>query len=244
MADPVLWARVGGGFERLDTGERHGPADAGLPPPGGPWQPLLEAGELAGWTDGKPSAALAHQATEAGRAIERDRRSHLLGRLGHKLRSSVLSLQESARQAAFGRPELMEGLYEQAQEVGRRAAALEAAALDPKDAARMVVVAALLATAAPGARSTLPGDAVVRAPEPVLFEVLQRTYEWMGGPGTRISGRREGDWWRLQVEAAKTSLAMPVPELGEPLVRLLVDTHCGGWLDVQPSGAALWLPAR
>ena len=240
----MLWARVGGGFERIDTGDRHGPAAAGLPPPADTeLHPLSEDGALVGWTDARPTPALAREAAEAGRRLARERRAHLLGRLGHKLRSAVLSLQESARQAAFGRPELLEDLYEQAQEVGRRSAALEAAALDPKDSARSVVIGALLNTAAPEAHSSVPGDAVVRAPEPVLFEALQRAYEWMGGRGVRIEGERSGAWWKIAVEASPARQALPVPELGEPLVRLLVDVHCGGWLDAQPHRAVLWLPA-
>lgn len=155
----------------------------------------------------------------------------------------MLSLQESSRQAAFGRPELLEELYGQAQEVARRAAALEAAALDPKDSARLVVVGALLNTAAPEARIEVPGDAVVRAPEPVLFEALQRSYEWMGGAGVRITGERAGRWWKVAVAAARGRQPLPVPELGEPLVRLLVDMHVGGWLDVEAEQAVLWLPA-
>src|SRR5216683_6127022 len=106
--------------------------------------------------------------------IAGERRAYLLGRLGHKMRSAVLSLQESARQAAFGRPELLEQLYEQAQELGRRAAALEAAALDPKDTARGVVFGAVLNNACAGATLDVPAEAVVRAPEPVLLEAMAR----------------------------------------------------------------------
>src|SRR5206468_1427929 len=112
----------------------------------------------------------ARQSAEMGQRLIEEQREHLLGRLGHKLRSSVLALQESARQAAFGRPEMLEGLFEQAQEVGRRAAGLEVAAVEPKP--------------------------------------------------------------------------LPVPELGEPLVRLIVDTQLDGWLDVsRPDGADIYLPA-
>jgi len=238
---PVVWARVGGGFET--EGERHGPADLDMPPPGDDWKPLQVGGRLVGWTDATPSPALARQALEAGERLARERRSHLLGRLGHKLRSAVLSLQESSRQAAFGRPELLENLFEQAQEVGRRAAALEAAALDPKDSARAVVIAALLNTAAPAADNQVPAEAVVRAPEPVLFEALQRAYEWMGGAGAKLRGEHVGAWWRIEVVQSPDPQPLAAHELGEPLVRLLVDQHCEGWLDAQPGCAVLWLPA-
>jgi hypothetical protein len=240
---PVIWARVGGGLEEIGSGERHGPADPDMPPPDGDWKPLLVAGRLVGWTDVSPTPTLARHAAEQGERLERERRSHLLGRLGHKLRSAVLSMQESARQAAFGRPELLEKLYEQAQEVGRRAAALEAAALDPKDAARSVVLAAVLNTAAPEARNRLPPEAVVRAPEPVLFEAFVRAYEWMGGRGVAIEGERVDGWWKVVLEQAPDPQPIAAYELGEPLVQLLVDVHCQGWLDSRPGLATLWLPA-
>jgi hypothetical protein len=157
--------------------------------------------------------------------------------------SSVLALQESARQAAFGRQEMLEEIYDQAQEVGRRAAAVEAVALDPKDPARAVVIGAVLNLAAPGATRRLPGDAVVRAAEPVLVEALTRAYEWMGGAGSVIDGRSVDDWWRLEIVAAPNREPLPIPELGESLVRLLVDTHLQGWLDAsQPGRAIIYLP--
>jgi hypothetical protein len=38
---------------------------------------------------------------------------------------------------------------------------------------------------------------------------------------------------------------MAVPEMGEPLLRLIVDTHLNGWLDAsQPDGADIYLPAH
>src|ERR1700694_4827551 len=93
--------------------------------------------------------AQARRSAELGAQLADEHRIHLLSRLGHKLRSAVLALQESARQAAFGRPELLEAVFEQAQEVGRRAAALEAAAVLPKDSARGVVLGAGLDLALP-----------------------------------------------------------------------------------------------
>jgi hypothetical protein len=38
---------------------------------------------------------------------------------------------------------------------------------------------------------------------------------------------------------------MPVPEMGEPLLRLIVDTHLDGWLDTaRRDGADIYLPAH
>ena len=241
-AEDPIWVRIGGGLELVPGGDRHGPADPNFPPPGEGWQMLTANGRLVGW--GRESGkGVARRAVEAGGRIEQDRRSHLLGRLGHKMRSSVLALQESARQAAFGRQELLEQIYDQAQEVGRRAAALEAVALDPKDVARAVVIGAVLNLAAPGAARDLPPDAVVRAAESVLVEALTRAYEWMGGAGTVIDGRSVDDWWRLELIASANREPLPLPEVGEPLVRLLVDTHLQGWLDAsQPGRAVIFLP--
>lgn len=245
MSRTPLWARVGGGLELVPGGERHGPADPDFPPPGDGWEPLTLGGRLVGWAQGGGGRSLARQAEEDGLRIATERRSYLLGRLGHKLRSAQLSLQESARQAAFGRPELLEQLYEQAQEVGRRAAAVEAAALDPKDPARGVVFGAILNSACAGAVLDVPADAVVRAPEPVLLDAMARACEWMGGAGARIAGERRGNWWRILITAAPDARPLAAPELGEPLVQLLVDIHCGGWLDAStPGQAVLWLPAR
>jgi hypothetical protein len=164
--------------------------------------------------------------------------------LGHKVRSSALALQESARQAAFGRQQLFEEIHDQAQDLGRRAFALEAVALDPVDPARAVVIGAVLNLAAPGAERTLPQDAVVRAPESVLVEALTRAYEWMGGPGSVIRGELVGKWWRLEFEALPERRPLAIPELGEPLIRYIVDTHLEGWLDTSvPNRADVYLPA-
>lgn len=239
-----LWARVGGGFELVPGGRRHGPADFDRPPPDGPWEPLAANGRLVGWGRPPVSKTAPKRAQELGERLIVERRSYLLGRLGHKMRSSVLSMQESARQAAFGRPELLEQLYEQAHEVGRRAAALEVTALDSKDPARSVVIGALLNLAAPAAVKQVPAEAVVRAPEPVLVEALTRAYEWMGGPGSGIIGEADEGWWKLILSPAPVRRTLSVPEMGESLVRLLVDTKLDGWLDAtEPNRPVIYLPA-
>jgi hypothetical protein len=241
-----LWARVGGGLEEVMSGRRHGPADPNFPPPGGPWEGLWSNGRLVGWAPaGGLSRASYRRAQEEGERIARERRAHLLSRLSHKLRSSVLALTESARQAAFGRQELLEGIYEMAQDVARRALAIEAVALDPKDPPRAVVIGAVLNLAAVGANRHLPGDAVVRASEPVLKDALTRAYDWMGGPGCTVTCERVGAWWRLEVIEAPVRRPLPVPEMGEPLVRHLVDGLLEGWLDSSAADrAAIYLPAE
>ncbi|MGH7777990.1 MAG: hypothetical protein ACREPI_12550, partial [Candidatus Dormibacterales bacterium] len=173
-----LWVRVGGGLELVPGGARHGPADPGFPPPGGPWRPLLRDGRLAGWAaaGGPGHAALVAEAEESGARIAQERRTQLLGRLDHKLRSSLLLLQESARGAAFGRTEALEALSEQAEEVARRAAGLATAAVDPGDPARAVVLAAAFRLAARDVDLEAPPDAIVWAPEPSLVEALVRLH--------------------------------------------------------------------
>ncbi|HWO91439.1 MAG TPA: hypothetical protein VNP53_05670, partial [Methylomirabilota bacterium] len=109
-------------MESIPDHARHGPADREFPPPGGPWEALTLNGRLVGWAE-SGGLAQARRSAEIGQQLAEDQSAYLLGRLGHKLRSAVLALQESARQAAFGRPELLEAVFEQAQEVGRRAAA-------------------------------------------------------------------------------------------------------------------------
>jgi hypothetical protein len=38
---------------------------------------------------------------------------------------------------------------------------------------------------------------------------------------------------------------MAVPEMGEPLIRLIVETHLDGWFDASdPERADIYLPAR
>jgi hypothetical protein len=231
-------------MESIPGRRRHGPADPEFPPPGGPWEPVSLSGRLVGWAD-KGGLGVARRCAELGQQMVDEHRDYLLVRLGHKLRSSVLALQESARQAAFGRPELLEAVFEQAQEVGRRAAAVEAAAVQSKDQARGVVLGAVLNLAMPTAARELPQDAAVIGSEPALVEAFSRAKDWLGGDRLSIAAEPVGSWWRVRITSSEPRRAMSVPEMGEPLLRLIVDTHLDGWLDAdRPDGADIYLPAH
>jgi len=238
-----MWVRVGGGLESVPEHERHGPADPEFPPPGGPWEALILNGRLVGWAE-RSGLRTARQSAELGQRLVNEQREYLLGRLGHKLRSAVLALQESARQAAFGRPEMLEGLFEQAQEVGRRAAGLEAAAMEPKDSVRGVVLGAVLNLAMPAAPNDVPSDAVVLGSEPLMVEAFTRLREWLMADSLSVSAEPMGEWWKIRITSNGERKPLAVPELGEPLVRLIVDTQLDGWLDAsRPDGADMYLPA-
>jgi len=121
---------------------------------------------------------------------------------------------------------------------------LEVVALEPVDAPRSVVLGAVLNLAAPHAERYLPADAMVHGSEPALLETLGRAYEWMGGPGSVIHGRRMGGWWELAFQASPQWDAQAVAELGEPLVGFLVNARLNGWLESHPDGqVAIYLPA-
>jgi hypothetical protein len=230
-------------MESIPDHRRHGPADTDFPPPGGPWEPLVLGGRLVGWAD-HAGLGPARRAAELGQQLVNEQRTYLLGRLGHKLRSAVLVLQESARHAGFGRSDLLEDVFEQAQEVGRRAAALEAASIEPKDGARGVVLAVVLNLTLPQAIKQLPANAVVLASEPVLVEAFARAREWLAGDSVTVVAEPVGAWWRVRIAVTGPRKAQAVPEMGEPLVRLIVDTHLEGWLDASaPDAADIYLPA-
>jgi hypothetical protein len=200
-------------------------------------------GRLVGWAE-HAGLGLARRSAELGQQLANDQRAYLLGRLGHKLRSAVLVLQESARHAALGRSELLEDVFEQAQEVGRRAAALEAASIEPKDGARGVVLAVVLNLTLPAATRQVPGNAVVLASEPVLVEAFTRTREWLAGDSVRVVAEPAGAWWKVHIAVTGARKPLAVPEVGEPLVRLIVDTHLDGWVDASaPDAADIYLPA-
>src|SRR5437870_12712143 len=106
------WVRVGGGMESIPDHARHGPADIDFPPPGGPWEPLILSGRLVGWAQSGGLRA-ARTAAEVGQRLASGQRDYVLGRPGHKLRSSVRALREAARQPAVGRPELLAAVGEE-----------------------------------------------------------------------------------------------------------------------------------
>jgi hypothetical protein len=239
-----MWVRVGGGMESVPDRTRYGPADPAFPPPGGPWQALALNGRLVGWAEHGGLAA-ARRSAELGQRFVEEQRDHLVSRLGHKLRSAVLALQESTRQAAFGRPDMLETVFEQAQEVGRRAAALEAASAVPKERARSVVLGAVLSHVLPAAHRTFPADAAVIGSEPALVEVFTRIRDWLAGDAFTVGAEAVGSWWKVSVCAEGVQTPLAVPEMGEPLIRLIVDTHLDGWLDASRPGCAdVYLPAH
>ena len=61
----------------------------------------------------------------------------------------------------------------------------------------------------------------------------------------RIAAEPFGAWWKIRIDSAKPRPTMAVPEMGEPLLRLIVDTHLDGWLDAaRPNGADIYLPSH
>src|SRR2546423_3485737 len=237
MTAAPKWVRVGGGMESIPDRRRHGPADVEFPPPGGPWEALSLNGRLVGWAE-EGGLRVARRSAELGEQLVAEHRDYLLGRLGHKLRSAVLALQESARQAAFGRPEMLEGVFEQAQEVGRRAAALEAAAVQSKDQARGVVLGAVLNLAIPAAASQLPQDAVVLGSEPALVEAFSRAKDWLGGGGLWGGGGTVGAWVGGRIGAAGPPRAPARAGMGGALPRLFGGTPLARWVRVSGADSA------
>ena len=62
--------------------------------------------------------------------------------------------------------------------------------------------------------------------------------------GLSIVAEAVGSWWKVSVDASGPRRALAVPEMGEPLLRLIVDTHLDGWFDAaRPNGADIYLPA-
>jgi hypothetical protein len=106
------------------------------------------------------------------------------------------------------------------------------------------VLGAVLNLAIPGAARELPAGAAVLGSEPALVEAFSRAREWLGADGLSVSAESVGSWWKVRIDASGPRRALAVPEMGEPLLRLIVDTHLDGWLDAgRPDGADIYLPA-
>jgi hypothetical protein len=81
--------------------------------------------------------------------------------------------------------------------------------------------------------------------ETALVEAFTRIQEWMGGAGMTIAAEPVGSWWKVSVAPGGERRPLAVPEMGEPLVRLIVDTRLEGWLDSgRPDGADIYLRAQ
>jgi len=133
----------------------------------------------------------------------------------------------------------------QTPEAARRAAAVEAAAVQPKEGARGVVLGAVLNLAMPGADRRLPSEASVLGSEPALVEAFTRAQDWMGGQSLTVEAELMGSWWKVSVIATGERQPLSVPEMGEPLIRLIVESYLDGWFDAsQPDRAEIYLPAH
>src|SRR2546430_1268613 len=87
-------------------------------------------------------------------------------------------------------------------------------------------------------------DAAVVGSEPVLVEAFTRLGEWLAGDSLRVVAEPMGEWWKIRATVVGTRRPLTVPELGEPLIRLIVDMQLDGWLDAsRPDGADVYLPA-
>jgi hypothetical protein len=59
-----------------------------------------------------------------------------------------------------------------------------------------------------------------------------------------VSAEAVGEWWKVHIAVSGQRKGLAVPEMGEALVRLIVDTHLDGWLDASATDAAdIYLPA-
>ncbi|HYL07487.1 MAG TPA: hypothetical protein VEU76_03000, partial [Candidatus Udaeobacter sp.] len=103
---------------------------------------------------------------------------------------------------------------------------------------------AVLNPAFPEALRDLPPDAVIVGSEPLLVEAFSRVRDWLNGSSVQVSAEPVGGWWRVRFSVSGERKQLAVPELGEPLIRLIVDTQLDGWLDASaPDAVDLYLPA-
>jgi hypothetical protein len=107
------------------------------------------------------------------------------------------------------------------------------------------MLGAVLNLAMPAAARDLPSEAVVLGSEPALVEAFSRAKEWLAGDRLNVVAEPVGSWWRVRIEGSGPRRALAVPEMGEPLLRLIVDTHLDGWLDTAAlHGVDIYLPAH
>src|SRR5258705_47154 len=63
--------------------------------------------------------------------------------------------------------------------------------------------------------------------------------------GEQLVAEPVGAWWRVRIETSEPRRPLAVPEMGEPLLRLIVDTHLDGWLDSSARQSVdIYLPAH
>jgi hypothetical protein len=67
----------------------------------------------------------------------------------------------------------------------------------------------------------------------------------MGGEGLAVEAELVGSWWKVRISGDGPRRPLAMPELGEPLIRLIVETQLDGWFDASdPDHADIYLPAH
>jgi hypothetical protein len=96
-----------------------------------------------------------------------------------------------------------------------------------------------------GADRRLPPEASVIGSEPALVEAFTRAQDWMGGQSLTVEAELMGSWWKVSVSATGPRQVLAVPEMGEPLIRLIVESYLDGWFDASKQDRAdIYLPAH
>jgi hypothetical protein len=76
------------------------------------------------------------------------------------------------------------------------------------------------------------------------MDAFTRVRDWLGAEEMTVDAEAVGEWWKVSVRGEGSRHQLSVPEMGEPLVRLLVDTRLDGWLDARDARAPeIYLPA-
>lgn len=168
--------------------------------------------------------------------MSEDRRRLAL-RLEHRLRSTLMLLQESARRSGS------EAMYDLAAEALRRAGGLASAAVPPGGETRPVHLASAIMSALPGAACGGDRGLAASVPDGDLRTVLGLLPGWLG-PDLSITLRANPELLLMEISAPGPAPAMEVPEMGEPLIRILVEENLRGTLEVgEGATAIIGLPA-